>query len=222
MLSLVIPTLNAARFLPTTLAALGERPGGSEIVICDGGSGDGTVAIAHEYGARVVAAPRGRGPQLIAGAQAARGDWLLFLHADTRLEAGWSRAAADFCAAPAAAERAAYFRFALDDRSAAARRLEALVALRCRWFGLPYGDQGLLISAALYRALGGYRPLMLMEDVDLVRRLGRRRLHGLAHPAVTSAARYRDGYVRRSARNLACLSLYFAGVAPARIARLYG
>ncbi len=88
-------------------AALGERPGGSEIVICDGGSGDGTVSIAHEYGARVVAAPRGRGPQMIAGAQAARGDWLLFLHADTRLAAGWSRAAADFCAAPAAAERAA-------------------------------------------------------------------------------------------------------------------
>lgn len=222
MLSLVIPTLNAAPMLPATVAALAERPAASEIVVCDGGSHDGTPSLARDLGARVVAAARGRGPQLAAGAAAAHGDWLFFLHADTRLAPGWAAAIGDFQARPDARERAAYFRFALDDNAPAARRIEALVALRCRLFALPYGDQGLLIAAGLYREIGGYRPLPLMEDVDLVRRLGRRRLRPLDHPAVTSAARYRGGYWRRSVRNLACLSLYFAGLPPARIARLYG
>src|SRR5688500_11646343 len=117
MLSLVIPTLNAASGLPAALAALGERPADSEIVVCDGGSSDGTVTVAQGQGARIVTAPRGRGPQLAVGAQAARGDWLRFLHADTRLAAGWSAAVAEFCASPGAAGRAAYFRFVLDDEA---------------------------------------------------------------------------------------------------------
>jgi rSAM/selenodomain-associated transferase 2 len=220
MLSVVIPTLNAAATLGATLAALAE--GAPEIVVADGGSSDGTVALARGAGCRVVEAPRGRGSQLALGAAAARGDWLLFLHADTRPAPGWAEMARRFAADPANGERAAYFRFTLDDHSPAARRLEVMVAWRCRWLGLPYGDQGLLIAIAFYRALGGFRPLPLMEDVDMVRRIDRRRLVALDHPALTSAARYRNGYIRRSARNLVCLSLYFAGMAPARIARLYG
>jgi len=220
VLSIVIPTLNAAATLPATLACLGERSADSEIVVSDGFSSDRTLAVAQEAGVRVVESPRGRGMQLAAGAAGARGDWLLFLHADTRLAPGWAVAAERFCSA--SASRAAYFRFTLDDDTSAARRLERLVAWRCRRLGLPYGDQGLLISRTLYRDVGGFHALPLMEDVDLVRRLGRDRLVGLDHPAITSAARYRDGYVGRSLRNLACLSLYFAGVPAARIARLYG
>jgi hypothetical protein len=125
---------------------------------------------------RCIHAPRGRGSQLVAGAAAAQGEWLLFLHADTRLGLGWQAALAAAMTRP---DRAAYFRFALDDPSPAARRLERAVAWRCRILALPYGDQGLFISRALYDEVGGYRPLPLMEDVDLVRRLGRRRLHGL-------------------------------------------
>jgi hypothetical protein len=88
--------------------------------------------------------------------------------------------------------------------------------------GLPYGDQGLLIHRDLLASVGGLRPLPLMEDVDLVRRLGRHRLEALPVAAVTSAARWRrDGYLRRSARNLACLALWFAGVPPRIIARIY-
>jgi hypothetical protein len=119
--------------------------------------------------------------------------------------------------------RAAYFRFTLDGPERQARRLERMVAWRCRRFGLPYGDQGLLVARALLEEVGGVRDLPLMEDVDLVRRIGRARLVPLPADAVTSAAKWRrDGWTTRSARNLACLSLYFLGVPPRVIARLYG
>jgi len=194
-----------------------------EVIVADGGSSDETVAGAGAAGARVVAAPRGRGGQLAAGAAAASGDWLLFLHADCRLEAGWESAVDAFKRAPAAVDRAGYFDLALDDPAPAARRLERIVAWRCRVLALPYGDQGLLIARSLYDAVGGFASLPLMEDVDLVRRLGRRRLGRIGARCLASARRYRrDGYFRRPLRNLLCVSLYFAGVPPARIVRLYG
>jgi len=220
--SVVIPTLNAARELPATLAALANTRLIREIIVADGGSSDDSVAVAQAVGARIVNAPRGRGTQFAAGADAASGDWLLFLHADCRLAPGWGGSVAAFVAAPGAAGRAGYFAFALDDASPAARRLERIVAWRCRALGLPYGDQGLLIARALYQAVGGFAALPLMEDVEFARRLGRRRLAPLGAPAYASARRYREGgYIRRPLRNLLCLALYFAGVSPERIVRLY-
>ena len=125
--------------------------------------------------------------------------------------------------APGADDRAGYFDLALDDPAPAARRLERIVAWRSRVLALPYGDQGLLIARSLYDAVGGFAPLPLMEDVNLVRRLGRRRLGRIGARCLASARRYRqDGYLRRPLRNLLCLSLYLAGVPPARIVRLYG
>jgi rSAM/selenodomain-associated transferase 2 len=222
VLSIVIPTLNAAA-LAGTLAALGEaRSTGfpHEIVISDGGSHDGTVDLARQAGARVVVGTAGRGVQLARGAAAAQGEWLLFLHADTKLAPGWLAAVRRFIAA--GDDRAAYFRFVLDDPHPAARRIEALVRWRCARLALPYGDQGLLIARKTYDAVGGYKPLPLMEDVDLVRRIGRDRLMALDHAAVTSAQRYRrDGWRARPLRNLACLSLYFLGVPPRHLQRLY-
>ena len=216
-LSVVIPALNAAAGLPATLAALGDIP--AEVVLVDGGSTDGTADLAAQGGACVVRAPRGRGGQLAAGAAAARGPWLLLLHADTVLDPGWADAVRDAMRDPG---RAAYFRFALDDAAPAARRLERAVAWRCRVLALPYGDQGLLVHRELLEAAGGIRPLPLMEDVDLIRRLGRTRLVALPVAAVTSAARWRDqGYLRRSTRNLGCLALWFLGVPPRIIARVY-
>jgi rSAM/selenodomain-associated transferase 2 len=225
-LSVIIPTLDTAAALPATLTALME---GSEqglireVLVADGGSRDATVALAERYGAQVVAAPRGRGAQLAAGGAAAAGGWLLFLHADTRLAPGWAAAVANFIGGAGNDAHAGYLRFRLDDASAAARRVEAVVAWRCQVLALPYGDQGLLIAAPLYRAIGGFRPLPLMEDVDFIRRLGRRRLVALEVDAVTSAARYRQGgYVRRPLRNLGCLTLYFLGLPPHMLVRLYG
>jgi rSAM/selenodomain-associated transferase 2 len=223
VLSIVIPTLNAAAALADTLASLSEaRSTGfpHEIVISDGGSHDGTVDLARQIGARVVVGTPGRGMQLARGAAAAQGDWLLFLHADTNLAPGWLAAVRGFIASGDG--RPAHFRFVLDDPHPAARRIEALVRWRCARLALPYGDQGLLIARRTYDAVGGFRPLPLMEDVDIVRRLGRARLVALDHAAITSAQRYRrDGWWARPLRNLCCLSLYFLGVPPARLLRLY-
>lgn len=221
--SIVIPTLDAADELPATLAALDAPELIREIIVADGGSGDATVDIARAAGASVVTAPRGRGTQLGAGAAAASGEWLLFLHADSRPAPGWGNAVADFVSMLGAADRAGYFIFALDHPGRAARRIERLVAWRCRIFALPYGDQGLLIARRLYEAIGGFAAIPLMEDVDIVRRLGRARLRPIAVPILTSARRYRTGgYVRRPLRNLICLSLYLGGMPPQRLARLYG
>ncbi len=213
MLSVVIPALNAAASLPATLASVA---GADEVVVVDGGSDDATTDLAVNLGARVMSAPRGRGAQLAAGVAAARGEWLLLLHADTRLAPGWRQAAPG-------PDQAGYFRLALDSDDPRARRLERAVAWRSRALALPYGDQGLLIHRNLLAEVGGIRPLPLMEDVDLIRRLGRRRLVALDAAAVTSAAKWqRQGWYRRSLRNLACLALYFACVPPRLIARLYG
>jgi hypothetical protein len=98
-----------------------------------------------------------------------------------------------------------------------------MVALRCRLLRLPYGDQGLLLPKALYEEIGGFSPLPLMEDVDIVRRLGRRRTALLRSRALTSAERFRrEGYLRRSARNLTCITLYTLRVPIPVIRRLYG
>jgi rSAM/selenodomain-associated transferase 2 len=229
MISVIIPTLNAEAGLARTLAALVPAAVDGlvrEVIVIDGGSSDRTAAVAEEAGATFHVRSGGRGYQLVAGAHRARFPWLLFLHADTVLEPGWEGEASAFMAAVDTGKRplaAAAFRFALDDAGFRPRLLERLVAARCALLRLPYGDQGLLIPRLLYADIGGYRSHPLMEDVDIVLRLGRRRLAMLRSRAATSAVRYRsDGYLRRSLRNLVCLTLYFLGVPTPVIRRVYG
>lgn len=221
-IDVVIPTLNAARSLARTLASLtGEHDLKLSITVCDGGSRDDTASIARQAGASVVETEPGRGGQLAAGAMAGDAPWLLFVHADTRLSPGWATAARHFMAQ--SARKAGYFRLRFDSADPRARRIERLAAWRCRTFGLPYGDQGLLIERAFYCQLGGFRALPLMEDVDFARRIGRHRLAAVDSEAVTSAERYeRDGWLVRPMRNLGCLALYFTGLSPNVIRRLYG
>lgn len=223
MISVVIPTLNAGARLAETLTALvpGVVEGVvREVLIADAGSTDETVPIAEASGARLLTLERGRGVQLRAGCAAARSDWLLALHADTRLEPGWIEAVRRHVAEHPG--DAGYFRLAFDDPGAAARAWEAGVLARNRLFGLVYGDQGLLIPRALYEAAGGYPEWPLLEDVALVRRVGRARLRPLAARAVTGAERFqRDGWLGRSVRNWAILARYLAGADPRQLARRY-
>jgi hypothetical protein len=178
------------------------------------------VAAARRAGARVVRADRGRARQLNAGARAARGPWLLFLHADSRLPAAARRALL-----AAVVDRpdldAAVFRFALDLPGFWGRFVEFGQALRQRLLALPYGDQGLLIRRTLFESLGGYADIPVMEDVELVRRARHRAsLSVLPAPLVTSGRRYAArGPLRTWLEHSALLALYFLGVAPARLAR---
>jgi rSAM/selenodomain-associated transferase 2 len=215
-ISVIIPALNEE---PVVSSAVRSVRDDAEVIVVDGGSTDGTRAEAAAAGATVIASERGRGAQLGAGARAAGGEWLVFLHADTRLEAGWARELRSL--SPAMVGGA--FRFALDSPRRRYRWLERGVALRCRLFRLPYGDQALFARRQTYSAVGGFRPLPLMEDVDFVRRL--RRAGPLAFPAArafTSARRFeRRGMLATSLRNLRLLALYSAGRSPATLAPLY-
>ena len=229
MISVVVPTLNAESGLAACLSALVPATVDGlvrEVIIVDGGSTDRTLRIADQAGARILCSPAGRGCQLQAGAEAARFTWMLFLHADTVLEPGWEREVGAFVERiemGARPEAAGVFRFVLDDLGVFPRLIEWGVAMRTSILRLPYGDQGLLISRRLYDHIGGFRDMPLMEDVDIIRRLGRSRVRVLRTAAVTSAVRYkRDGYVRRVVRNLGCLTLYYLRVPPRVIARFYG
>src|SRR5258706_2531053 len=205
MISVVIPTLNAERLLPRcfdSLIAAAVRGVVREVIVSDAGSGDGTLDIADAAGAHIVRARKGRGTQLIEGAAIAKSDWLLFLHPETSLEPGWEVEAESFInQALMERPRAAVFRFALEDFGGEARRAEAKASLRTMLFALPYGDQGLLIPKRLYHKIGGYRALRDMEDADLVRRIGRRRLVRLRSRAV-HIARPQKGMLRGAALTL--------------------
>jgi rSAM/selenodomain-associated transferase 2 len=213
----VIPALDEEQRLP---AAIQSVRADADVIVVDGGSRDATRAVAAAEGARVLESPRGRGRQLDEGARAATGDWLLFLHADTRLEAGWVDALA---ALPPDVVGGA-FRFAVDSPRAAFRAVERAVRLRLRLFALPYGDQGIFVRREVYARIGGVPHLPLMEDVAFVRRLRRAgRLAFLPTRAFTCARRWdRYGIVGTTLRNWWLIGLYAAGQSPERLARRYG
>jgi rSAM/selenodomain-associated transferase 2 len=225
VISIVIPTLNAEAHLTPTLAPLvaGVAHGlVKQVLVSDGGSTDGTIAIAEAAGCDIIIGEPGRAKQMRAGAMAAKGKWFLFLHADTVLAPGWVAEVERFITTPQAHMRAAAFRLAFDDDSPQARRVVYWARLRARLLKLPYGDQGLLISRFFYEASGGFSDLPLMEDVEFVRRIGADRIVLLETEAVTSAEKYRrDGYGRRAWRNLVLTVRYLMGADPVELAKLY-
>lgn len=221
-LSIVVPVLDEVRQLEILLPELARTCASAEVIVADGGSTDGSLEIAtRSPGTRVVVSGRGRARQMNAGAAAAMGEALLFLHADTRLPPGAAEAIRDALADPAVA----YGRF--DVRFDSARRAFRLIAglmnVRSRLTGICTGDQAIFVRRAAFARLGGYPEIALMEDVELTRRLKRvGRLAPLGLRVTTSARRWQtDGVARTVVLMWALRFLYFCGVGPDRLRRWY-
>ena len=222
MISVIIPTLNEEEHIQRCIRSVGATQTGCEIILADGGSTDGTIEKAGACeGVRIVKTGRGRGLQMNRGAEAAVGDVLLFLHADTRLEEGWSRAVRSQLADRSMAGGA--FTFKVDSGERKYRLIEFWVKLRCILFKLPYGDQGIFVRRDIFEGLGGYREIPLMEDVDLIGRMRKKgRIAILGKKAFTHQRRWkRVGWVRASLQNQLIMILYRLGQSPDTLAKIY-
>jgi rSAM/selenodomain-associated transferase 2 len=219
-LSIIIPALNEAHSIGATLDAARELRGRVEVIVVDGGSRDGTIEILRGRGARIVESERGRGLQMHAGACAARGDVLWFLHADTTPPADAVERIAE--ALGDARVAGGNFRVLFGGERAAARFLTWLYP-RLRMLGLCYGDSGIFVRREIYERIGGFKPFPIFEDLDLVRQL--RREGRMAHvPAtvVTSSRRFEGrSFALTFARWSALQTLYWLGVHPRRLGRMY-
>lgn len=222
LLGVVIPTVNESESLPLLLSDLDQLTVPHQVVVADGGSTDGTRAVAAAGGARTVDAPLGRARQMNAGASALETPWILFLHADSRLPEE-ARNALGTWLSVSAPDQAGHFGFSLQGPGWFWRFIELGQRLRERLSGLVYGDQGLVLSRDLFEAVGGFPDLPLMEDLEMVRLL---RKHGgvqrIPAPLPTSPRRYREGGRWRGwLRNTALVTLYLAGVSPKTLVRFY-
>jgi len=222
MISIIIPALNEEAHIGACIAAIKKNDDSCEIIVTDGGSSDRTAEIAgRQQGVRVVKVARGRGLQMNAGASHATGEILLFLHADTILEEGWSKAV------EAAMQNASIvggaFTFAIPHPGKKYRLVEQWVRFRCSLFMLPYGDQGIFVRRDVFKKLEGYKDIPLMEDVDLIERMkGLGRIIILDKRAYTSERRWlKKGLLRTAALNQMIMFLYRIGISPHKLARIY-
>jgi rSAM/selenodomain-associated transferase 2 len=223
-LSIVVPVLNEAQRIDGQLRRLTALPGVTDVVVADGGSTDGTAARALAVpGVRVVTAPRGRGPQMNAGARAALGDVIWFVHADVVVPDDGPALIADTLRDPAVVAGAFHVRTGPDGMTGWPSRLLWIADLRSRYSRLPYGDQALFVRREVFEAIGGFAAVPLFEDLDLSRRLRRagtlRVLPALVH---ASGRRFMMRPVASALQMILLPLLYRAGVPPATLARLYG
>ncbi len=173
-ISIIIPTINEASNLPLLLSDLSSIQKEGEIIIVDSGSEDKTIDVANIYGAKVfISQERNRGLQLDIGAKNSKGEWLIFLHADTRLTHDWFKKINSFLKGNK--NSIYYFEFKINHKKIIYRVLEILVNFRSKFFKLPYGDQGLIIHRTTYFKNNGFRKIPLMEDVDFLRRLNKKK-----------------------------------------------
>jgi rSAM/selenodomain-associated transferase 2 len=222
MISVVIPTLNESNNIAGLLADLGLDPVGPELIVADGGSTDGTPEIAAQCGATVLSVPPGRGAQLRAGAARARGDIILFLHADCRYPKGGLRQIVRVLADHPEALGGNH-RLLFDGDDPFSLWLNGFYAW-IRSHGVYYGDSGIFVRRGAYDAIGGIRPMALMEDFNFVRRMER---HGETvcidePPLMTSSRRFEGRHPFAIVYGwLKIHALYYLGLSPARLARIY-
>jgi rSAM/selenodomain-associated transferase 2 len=222
VLSIIVPALREAENLARLLPVLRAAAPGAEIIVADAGSDDGTREIAARVsGVTVLDCPRGRARQMNAGAAAARGESLLFLHADTALPAGFEASIARALADPDVV--GGRFDVRLDNPAWPYRLIGGLMNWRSRLSGISTGDQALFVRRAVFEALGGYLEIPLMEDIEFTSRLKRRgRLAALRDRVVTSARKWeREGVLRTVLLMWTLRLLYACGVSPARLHRWY-
>jgi len=222
MISVVIPALNEEENIGRCIAAIRTEGPVCEVIVADGGSSDRTREIAESYpGVTCIQTEKGRGSQMNTGASRARGEVLLFLHADTILTAGWDREIEEALRDHRVAGGA--FTFAIDNPLQKYRLIEAWVSMRCRVFRLPYGDQAIFVRTGVFNKLAGYKNIPLMEDVDLMGRMKKLgRITMLDHRALTSGRRWAaQGLIRTAAVNQTVMLLYRLGVSPQRLAKFY-
>ena len=219
-ISIIVPTLNEQARISTTLRKLLQLAGDKEIVVADGGSKDRTLALARAEGVRTINAPRGRGPQMHAAALEATGDVLWFVHADTIPPI---EALEDIRTALADPEVVGgNFGLLFDGPSRAARQLTAIYP-SLRRLGLCYGDSGMFVRREIYERIGGFRPLPLFEDLDLLQRLRRAgRFVHLRERMVTSSRRFEnENFALVWLKWTTLQTLYWCGISPHILARWY-
>ena len=220
-ISIIIPALNEEENIEACLASCENSPHAEKIVV-DGGSLDRTAAIARSLGARVIFSPRGRGRQMNLGAREAAGDFLLFLHADTRLPEGFADCIGEVLLRPGIVAGA--FLFSLDARSPGLSLIEKIANWRSRRLQLPYGDQAIFLKKGTFEEMGGYPEMPILEDYELIRRLKKQgRVFTAPLPALTSARRWREvGLWKTTLLNQMIVLAYHLGISPHTLARWYG
>ncbi|GAA0778489.1 glycosyltransferase [Roseibium denhamense] len=230
MISVIIPTKNSEFDLVHALAALVPAAAEGvirEVIVVDGGSTDNTERVAEAAGCDWHVVNGSRSECLAYGAaRAKRGDWLLFLRPETLLETGWHHEAQAFversARAPDGRRKAASFRLRHEAFGLGARISETLAAFRSQLLGMPYGDQGLLISRQFYQKLGGHRPLPEMEDLDIAKRIGRGRMVFLRAAAITPGGAVREGMIAGLRQGLARFCVGALRIPASLAVRLHG
>jgi len=219
LISIIVPTLNEATTMRDLAASLGRLRGEFEVIVCDGGSADATVETARQCGLRVIEAPRGRGPQMNAGVRLAKGETLLFLHADTRLPEDALTLVADALTDDGVCGGNFSLIFGGDTREA---RLLTRIYPFLRLGGMLYGDSAIFVRRRVFDLLNGYREYTIFEDCDLYRRMRRLgRFVRLNACATTSSRRFEGRFIRTFALWTLMQALYWLGVNPNLLNRLY-
>lgn len=221
-ISIIIPVIDEEDTISETLESTKGAQGDVEWIVVDGGCRDGSIKKARDLGANVIESVAGRSRQMNEGARAAKGDMLLFLHADTRLPRGWENHIRRILGQDGTVAGA--FRLSIDDPFPGLRLIEKLAHFRAARMKMPYGDQAIFMTKETFFEVDGYPEIPIMEDFEMMRRLGRRgRIEIAPATVLTSAHRHREiGFLKTTLVNQGIILAYLFGISPERLSSWYG